>query len=343
MNLRFKATTGIIALTLLLAGCGSKSGGEESPSASPSPSPSASPSASFQLPSESPSESPSADPGVSILKDFVQLASQGPAVDELYGKLKTDIGQVKPEQADEMIRELEKYYESDLPVLEKKYEADDVQAKLIGLKWPIDEKQVDGLKDDSLSSLVHGTLEGGYKLETAEGFIFPVVDYGKLTDYSAKTTEAMSAYLDVRAAESDNPSASDGGLIISLDELASRTLAAESYVVAFPDSPEREAIEQTFVNYLQMYLIGLDNTPIFDWETFHLLPDTKKQFEQTVADHGGTVTGKMTKQLLDVLAETKGAVFVEGIDGMQEDVPAVKQFRDKLESTARALLPTGKK
>ncbi|RKP53869.1 hypothetical protein D7Z26_10760 [Cohnella endophytica] len=338
MTFRSNSIVILTALTLVLGGCGVNNTGSDSPTESAFPSPSKA------SPSESSSPSPSQDQSPTILNEFRQLASSNPSADKLVASLKKGIGQVRQEQADEMMRALESYYVKNLPELEKKFDADNVQRKLSSLLWPIDEQQIDALTDDSFKQLLKTTIAGGYKLETSEGYFFPIVDYGKLLTYGDQTTStAMKAYLGVLALESDNASAGDGGLIISLDELEDRALAAESYVVTFPDTPERTKVEDRFVNYLSMYLIGLDNTPIFDYETFHLLPEVKKQYEQMAADHGGTVIGQLTEQLLQIAAESKDALFVKDKNGEQKDIPAVKQFRDQLEAKARSLLAAGKK
>ncbi|MCD9024108.1 hypothetical protein [Cohnella silvisoli] len=338
-QIRLKATlSALILLSLVVSACGAKGKSIESPSPSSSSSSSTTP-----APTESSSASPSETPNVSILKQFQEQAMAGQPADELFASFKQIIGDAQPAEADEIVRALEAFYEKNLPDAGKKFEADNVQQVLTALKWPISEEQAASIKVDTIKRLVQETLGGGYKLETAEGFIFPIVDYGKLLSYGDRVTTPMKTYLDLMATESESASAEDGGLIITLDELSSRTLAAESYVVNFPDSPERSRVEGQFINYLSMYLVGLDNTPIFDYDTFVLLPAVKKQYEQMVASHAGTITGQMTKQLLDVLGKSGDAVFVKNKNGEQTDIPAVKQFRDQIESNARSKLPVGKK
>jgi hypothetical protein len=331
-QVRLKVVASALALFLVLSGCNTRGVDSEIPSHSPS-------SSTTPAPTEPATATPSEDPGETILKQFQNLALASLPADQLYDSFKQMVGEVQPAQSDEIIRALEAYYKKNLPVLEKKYEDDKVQQELAALQWPIAEEQIAAIKNDSTRMMVQQTLDGGYKLETAEGFIFPIVDYGKLLSYGDKATTAMKTYLDLMATESDAATASDGGLVISWDELSTRTLAAESYVVTFPDSLERNKAEDRFINYLTMFLIGLDNTPIFDYHTFLLLPDVKSQYEQMVTSHAGTVTGQLTKQLLGIVSDSKGAVFIKGKNGEQTDVPAMKQFRDQLESTARTKLP----
>lgn len=331
MKLRMIVTP-LLAFSLLLSGCGTKTGSSESPSPSSSES---------ETPSLTPD--PSASKGESLLEGFREKAlANGPA-HELFKELELSLSKSEPAESDGLIRTMDAYYQSNLPATEKAFEPENVQQSLQSLNWPFTEEQIDGIKDEQVRSLVEETLAGGYKLETAEGYVFPVVDYGKLRAVGEQSSTAMKAYLDLMAMESDDKSASDGGLVIDWDELSRRTLAAESYIIAFPDSPERKTVEQRFLQYLTFYLVGLPNTPIFDYDTFKLLPEVKAQYETMISSHAGTITGGLTKELMNLLGKTGELVFKKGDKGEQTDIPEVKEFRDAIETTAKSKLPAGKK
>ncbi|TVX98264.1 hypothetical protein [Cohnella terricola] len=325
-----------VLLASILTACGARGDGSETPTPSPSSS------INEPAPTETASETPSEESDELIVNAFRKLALAGGPADELYASLEKSIEGLQPAQADELIRSMEAYYDKNLPVAEEKIQQSDVQQQLSQLKWPITEDQIHSIKDDDVRQLVEQTIAGGYKLETAEGFYFPVVDYGKLLSFGDKVSIAMKAYLDLMGTESDAPTAKDAGLVITWDELASRTLAAESYIVTFPDTAERAKVEDRYHNYLSMYLVGLNNTPIFDYDTFAVLPDVKKQYEQMVVSHGGTITGQLAKELLDVLSETGGFVYQKGKKGEQIDIPAMKQFRENIVKKAQSKLPAVK-
>jgi hypothetical protein len=332
MIMNIKVVVFFVVFSVIISGCGTKGTGSESPTPSSTP-----------APTETSSQEPSETPKVTLLEQFKDMTlANGPA-DELFTSFKRMIMEAEPAEADELIRTLESYYTNNLSATEKKFEPENVQQELSEAKWPFTEDQIAGIKDDSVRSLVEQTIAGGYKLEITEGYAFPVVDYGKLLSFGDRVTTPMKAYLDLMAMESDEKTASDGGFVISLEELSRRTLAAESYVATFPDTAERKKAENRFIQYLNFYLIGLNNSPIFDYETFILLPEVKSQFEQMVASHSGTVTGQLAKQMLDILNKSKDAVFIKGKNGEQIDVPAMKAFRDQLESAARSKLPSGNK
>ncbi|WP_052486945.1 hypothetical protein [Gordoniibacillus kamchatkensis] len=325
----------MLALSAVLAGC-DKAGNNSAPSPtasadSPSPSPTAS------QPSPSPTAKPD-DNGQMVLEEFRGIVLADAPADELNVKLDKAMAGVAPETADELVRELESYYEKNLPEVEKKFNADNVQKTLLKLKWPFTADQTADIKDEKTRSLVEKTLAGGYKLETAEGYVFPILDYGALKRFDDRVTPGMVAFIALMALESDSKSAEDGGLIITWEELASRTLAAENYVRTYPQSKERVQAEQRFIQYLYSFLVGMDNTPIFQFETFKIDQKVKSTYEQTIQANPDTATAKMTQKLLDILKKTEGAVFLKGKNGEKLDIPEVKQFRESIKKEARSML-----
>ncbi|MFC4776971.1 hypothetical protein ACFO9Q_09265 [Paenibacillus sp. GCM10023252] len=319
----------LTCVTLLAAaGCGGGSGEAESIGSATEP----------VGASASPAASKSPDQETDFLEKFRSVAAGAKQASELMSFLEDHIGDTNEDTADTMIRELNAYYKADLKKLEEAYTDQGIQDKLVKLKWPITEDAVDSISDEAAKKLVKATFEGGYKLEMAEGYIFPIVDYSRLKAFSSHLSGAMNEYIAVKAVESDKPAAKDAALVIAWDELASRAQIAEAFVKKHPDSPEREEIELLYVErYLSMYIYGLNNTPIFDYETFVLLPEVKMSYEKTVQASPGSVTGTIVKDYLSVLAGTKEQVY-ENKNGRQIDIPAVKDFHERFQAEAKERL-----
>ncbi|MFD2327876.1 hypothetical protein ACFSR7_01345 [Cohnella sp. GCM10020058] len=309
-----------------------------STSASPSPSLDATASASA---SPSPSASATSDPNAeaALLEAFKEQAQSELSAAELNKALDDKLAQASPETGDALMREMLAYYDRQLPDLQGKFEAEKVQQALQKLDWPPTEEQIGQIKDEQVRALAQGALDGGYKLETTEGYDFPVVDYGKLKRADVRVTAAMKDYISLLAVESDQKSASDGGLVIERAEVAARAAQAEAYVVAHPDAPEREQAEDLFATrYIPFLLMGLDNTPVFDFDTFKLDSQVKASLEKTIANDSGTVTAKLAQEFLAIVEKTGGAVYKKGKNGEQVAIPEVKAFFDGLEAHARKLL-----
>ncbi|MCC3375572.1 hypothetical protein [Cohnella sp. REN36] len=322
----------MLALSAVLAGCG-KSGSDGQAGAPPSASPPAA--TSSASPSETASPTPDAEQDAALIMAFQEQAKASEGADALNQKLDAALDQARqPETGDALLRAMFAFYERDLPNAEKKFEDETIQKALQQLQWPITAEAAAGIKDEKVKSLVGQTLAGGYKLDQAEGFIFPVVDYAKLKRTDAKVTPAMKDFVALYAMESDRKTAADAGLVIEWTELANRAIEVERYIQKYPTSAEREKAEQRYMMYLTDLLVGLNNTPIFDFDTLKLDPKVKEVYAKTVAEHPDTVTAKMTQGLLDILAKTDGAVFKKGKNGAQTDIPEVKAFRDGLEKKA---------
>ncbi|TLS49281.1 hypothetical protein FE782_25840 [Paenibacillus antri] len=270
---------------------------------------------------------PSAD-GVATIELFEQLITSAQEASELLAFLDEHIGDASQEHADAMIRGLLAFYEEDLEKTSEAYYGSDVQEALLGLGWPIAAERLEAIEDEAIRELALTKAAGGYKLETAEGMIYPVVDYGMLKKYADRLSPALKDYLALLALESDDKMASDAALIIGWDELAERGVAYEAYLVQYPDAPETERAKEMYhTRFLMPYLYGLNNTPVFDFDTFRLLDEVKASYEKTVQAYPDTITAQIVSGFLDALEASDWQVF-EKVDGQQADVEDVKTYRE---------------
>jgi len=318
-----------------LSACSNNDNGTDTPAPSSS---AASPSASTPVPTPS-GPAPSANSeDVKILDAFKAKLEQKSSLADLNAQLDADLPKVSKDMADAMLRQLLSYYDAQLSEVQKSFESDTLQQQLRKLKWPFTEDQLANMEDAAAREQVQTALDGGLKLEAAEGFVFPVVDYGKLKRFDADVNPSMKDYIALLSIESDQKTASDGGLVISWDELANRALTAEQYVKDYPDSPEKAGATQKYIQYATNLFYGLDNTPIFDYDTYKAKPEITELYKKIVSEHPDTATAKLAQQFLDVLTKTDGYVFHKAKDGGQTSIPEVQAFREQLESQATTLL-----
>lgn len=328
---KWKSSLIILPIALLLNAC--MGGGGPEASGTPTASSSAESTASVSP------EATQANPRQALLLAFMERADADAPPEELFPLFRETIAQADAVTADELVRSIIVYYNRNLVAVGQPFEGPKEQLALSDLEWPVSEDQISSIENTELRERVERLYAGGHKLESAEGFIFPIVDYGKLRSVSGNASAEVQTYLELLARESDNRSNSDGGLLIDWKELAQRTLAAESYVVAFPESPERDEVELMFVTYLDRYLTGMENTPITDGEYFKLLPEVESEYARMSEDHGETATGRLTRDWLDVLATTDGVVMDRNEAGERVVRAEVAAFREGIETRARALLP----
>ncbi|MBB6633607.1 hypothetical protein [Cohnella thailandensis] len=329
-----------MASTIVVAGlsaCTNNNNADSSGTPSPS-SPSAAVSASPSASSSATTAPTSGSEDGAILDAFKGKISEKASYADLNAQLDADLPKVSKDTADEMLRQLLAYYETNLSEMQSSFEEEKLQQQLQKVQWPFTEDQLSTIEDGAAREKVQAALDGGFKLETAEGFAFPVVDYGKLKRFDSYASPAMKDYVALLALESDQKRAADGGLTISWEELANRTLTAERFVKDYPDSPEKAKATERYLLYLTNLLYGLDNTPIFDFDTYKVKPDITELYEKIVSENPDTATAKLAQEFLDVLAKTDGYVFRKGDSGGQSSIPEVQAFRDQLEEKAKSLL-----
>ncbi|RCW41783.1 hypothetical protein [Paenibacillus prosopidis] len=273
-----------------------------------------------------------------LLKQFQTVVKGASEAPPIIAYLNAQIANADQITADTMLRGLHSYYDSNLEAAQKAFFTDNVQDVLLKEEWPITAQTAASIQDTTVRELVQSAFYGGYKLEMVEGSLYPIVDYSFQKRYSKFLSNQMKTFVELQAVESDKASAMDGGLMITWDELAERALLAEAFITEYKDSPERETVLNQYVNrYLTMYINGLINTPIHDFETFKLLDEVKDSYKKTAEEAPQTVTGNLVAQFLDVLASTGDQVFAVK-DGKQLELPAVKQFREGLSAKAEGLL-----
>jgi hypothetical protein len=326
-NFRMWGMSTAIAAVTILSACGNN----VEPSGSQPPPVAESPSTSVLPASESPAEQDK------IVEAFVLLASSDVSADQLLKQLVESLGKVDPEQADDMLRAMDDYYSRNLPKIEEEFYPDDVQKELSVLKFPITEDQFANIQDPEVRSLVQQTLAGGYKLDMAEGVVFPVIGYAELNALADGASDAMQDYLDLMAVESEARIARDAALVISRDELARRALAAEAFIREHADAPELHKVKNQYMIYIRSYLFGLDNTPNTE-DDFKFKPQFRSEMEKLIAENTGTVTADLAGQLLEILDSTGGYLFQKDPEVYQKDIPEVRAFMDSLEERARKAL-----
>jgi hypothetical protein len=128
------------------------------------------------------------------------------------------------------------------------------------------------------------------------------IDYDKiLKDFGRFASDQVARYLEIMAAESNKHFAEDAALVISLDELADRTVKTEKYIDRYPDFVQVQQVKQFHDYYLTAYLLGLNNTPLFDYQTEKAKEAFLKSYENTIANQKGTKLAAILEEYLVLL------------------------------------------
>lgn len=243
-----------------------------------------------------------------VYNKFLYIVKQPNKLIEANAFLKAHIYEVNSYQASMMALRLENAQAAALPAWETDtFFTNSVQEQIARIYKDGDDfpKLITRTKDSTLRKLFQGSLDRGYKIETAEGTFFPVIDYEGYKKYRPYVTKDIKSYIDIMAVESANPPSKDAALMISWKDVTSRALTQEAYVTSFPNSNRTKQVNNLYEQYVMNTVYGQNNTPLFDYETKIMDPDARKSYETLLAESDPTNSTLLKKlqAFMDVLHE----------------------------------------
>lgn len=203
--------------------------------------------------------------------------------------MRTKLYAVTPYQATVLTLKLENLHKALLPSWEKKFSSSDVQRRLIsvyrgGVSMA---KLAESTENPALRALLESAAASGYKLETAEGSFFPVIDYAAYRKYASYVTEDIRSYISIMATESDQPASKDNGLVIAWGEVAARALAQERFLQSYPKSNRVQAVKELYAQYTGNTFYGQNNTPLFHYDNLEMDLEAQKAYTALLSKENG--------------------------------------------------------
>lgn len=282
-----------------------------------------------------------------IMAGFTALmAGEDPTVAQVVVYLDEYIGAAGKEKAATMVLGLERVQQANLARWQQRYEDEELQNKLwqiYGDRWSPQEITGRAEKvDEKLHELLQETIANGYKVETAEGQYFPVIDYTFYRRYHAAVPPELAAYLELMAVESEAPPVKDAALVIGWDEILRRAANQERFLrtsgaqAGGKEAGEGQeqgageyrtvitrAVRKLLKRYLGFALYGCDNTPLFDYRTKAMNPEARRAYEEFLSRAGddeedGEFSAEI-KAYMDVLAENDYRL-TPAVDAYREQV-----------------------
>lgn len=243
--------------------------------------------------------------------EFRALVSDNSKPDVLLQYIDKHINSgISAKDASAMLIELEKAQKSYIAEHENKYgSSTEIQEKIFEIyKQGFELNKIYDTQDPELKALLEETRAMGYKIETAEGMFFPIMDYGYLKKYSSYAEQDIKAYIDIMAVESDKVPAKDGALVISWDEVVGRAMAQEDFLVKYNGSMKADAVKQLQSKYISFMLYGLNNTPLFEYENKTMDKEARAAYEKALAESGNSGS-ELMKLLGDYMEQVKKAEY----------------------------------
>jgi len=238
-----------------------------------------------------------------IMDEFNSLVENDAELIETIKFIDKNISFLSKENASIMIDKLEEVQKENLQNLGEKFYADEtLQIKINKIYKPeFDINKIDNLEDKELKDLLIETRDGGYKVETAEGTYFPIINYEFYEKYSSYVTSDIEDYIDIMTVESNKVPAKDAALVIGWDEVLKRALSQEQFINQHPDSVKIDDVKQLYKKYVTFTLFGLNNTPLFSYDSKVIVDDAKSIYMKAIEDNEDSKLVYTLRGYFDVL------------------------------------------
>ena len=229
--------------------------------------------------------------------DMKSLYDENGTSKAIYNLYKEGIGKLAPEEADLFTayaisgmrrNSFEDYKAIESHALQPDFfdrffkEAEQYDYKYIKLA-----QNVDAIEDDEIKALVLEAKDQGYYLASAEGMLFYLVDFTEFAKNRDYNTEPMRDLLITLAIDTLDPMASDGGFIVDGDIIAARTYGMSKMLEGYEGTLYEKYMAIRFKDHMSMLLIGIDNSPTYNYEDQRLREDNLRIFKeiQTLEDN----------------------------------------------------------
>jgi hypothetical protein len=215
-----------------------------------------------------------------VYKAALPLLSTSDKLPAAIKYLNSNMYAVSSYRATMLTLQLENLHKAALKSWENKFSSSTVQRKLTAIyKAGVSMNTLaETTQDLSLRMLLKSASESGYKLETAEGAFYPVIDYGAYRKYKIYVSNDISAYISIMATESDLPSSKDNGLVIAWTEVAARALSQEQFIQNYPKSNRISAVNSLYKIYVNNTFYGQNNTPLFHYDNLEMDLEAQKAY-----------------------------------------------------------------
>jgi hypothetical protein len=165
------------------------------------------------------------------------------------------------------------------------YAATSVITGELELKYASALKKLDEKIDDAETKAFKKKLDAcgvRYLMEEGMSYADAKADYF-YNLFKGRISPVMDEFLLINSTEMKEGFTADAGLVISFEQLHKRVVIWEDFQKKHPDFFLKNDVQSSYEIYFYTFLTGIDNTPVFDYDTQKLLPEIKKLFEKIIA------------------------------------------------------------
>ncbi|MFO7636932.1 MAG: hypothetical protein R6W96_06460 [Clostridia bacterium] len=230
-----------------------------------------------------------------IYAQFQGLVDNGTDVQELINFLDLNISEVSKPYATRMVNDFIVFLEKNMT---------DIPAGLTNYSYE-KLKDHENIEDKYIREYMERVSVEFYSLIAPEGMVDIIIDYGLLYKrYGKYPEDSISEYLRIRALETETPFGMDGGVAISIGELAERISDTDKMIIAYPEHLYMEQANTLFNRYMYAYMGMYPNTPGFDALTGRIYDEFLENYRHSVAEYPGTRFSAIITRYLELLEES---------------------------------------
>lgn len=247
----------------------------------------------------------SADNDERIINEYEELLfDEGVSIADIIQYIKDNISQASIETATMMVERLEGEQEYYLSSLEEEFDSEKVQGILLeAMVGGEDYKDPANIQDEDVKALLNKTFSNGFSIDTAEGYVYPIIDYSIYEEFITYIYDDLALYYMIMVTEATKPFAKDAALLISWKEVIDRVLSTEIFIEEFGNSTKARLINDLHNRYVRVALYGLDNTLLFDYETKTMDEEAKVAYETAVDKYTGSEFISTLENFMDLVAK----------------------------------------
>jgi len=119
--------------------------------------------------------------------------------------------------------------------------------------------------------------------------------------FKGRVSPALTDYLKIRKKELRQGFSEDAELIITFHELYKRVITWENFNAKYPDFFNKRDSQINYATYLSTLITGMDNSPLFDYDTGTLFPEINKLYLKIISRHDSLKSTRVIKEYYNLL------------------------------------------
>lgn len=162
-----------------------------------------------------------------------------------------------------------------------------------------------GKHKEKITQLLKAGLEPWYIGEGMTEIRVRPFEYDHL--FSGRLTPDFEEFMQNIILDEQKLVTNDAALAISWEELAYHIIRWESFIKKYPNTTLKKEAKETYAWYQILFVVGVDNTPTFEFSTGEIYDENMLMFEW----FNNYYNSELTTQLIEVLKNTTGTYEVK--------------------------------